>query len=140
MVEFKWITNGRIMKRRKEVIKMSELQMGTNESRFADIVWENEPVTTADLVKFGEETFNWKKTTTYTVLKRLCNKGIFKMEKSIVTSLMSRDEFYAKRSEIIVKEEFEGSLPLFLSAFSSRNKLTAEEVAKLREMIDNYEE
>ena len=119
---------------------MSELQMGAIESRFADIIWENEPVTTADLVRYGEEVFNWKKTTTYTVLKRLCNKGIFKMEKSVVTSLMSRDEFYAKRSEIIVEEEFEGSLPMFLSAFSSRKSLTPEEVAKIREMIANYEE
>lgn len=119
---------------------MSELQMGAFESRFADIIWEKQPITTADVVKVGEETFNWKKTTTYTVLKRLCNKGIFKMEKSVVTALMSREEFYAKRSEIIVEEEFEGSLPMFLSAFSSRKKLTAEEVAKLREMIDNYEE
>ncbi len=119
---------------------MSELQMGAIEAQFADIIWQNEPVTTTDLVRFGEETFNWKKTTTYTVLKRLCNKGIFKMEKSIVTALMSRDEFYAKRSEIIVEEEFEGSLPMFLSAFSSRKKLTAEEVAKLREMIEKYED
>ncbi len=114
--------------------------MGNIEAQFADIIWNNEPIATADLVSFGEKEFNWKKTTTYTVLKRLCNKGIFKMEKSIVTSLMSRDEFYAKRSEIIVEEEFEGSLPMFLSAFSSRKKLTSEEISKIREMIEKYED
>ena len=118
---------------------MSELQMGTLEGRFADLIWQNEPVSTNDLVIMGKDNFNWAKTTTYTVLKRLCVKGIFKMEKSMVTSLMSRDEFYAARSEIIVDSEFNGSLPAFLTAFSSRKKLSKDEVAKIREMIDNYE-
>ncbi|MDD5900423.1 MAG: BlaI/MecI/CopY family transcriptional regulator [Lachnospiraceae bacterium] len=119
---------------------MGELQMGAIESKFADIIWQNEPITTAELVVRSEEAFRWKKTTTYTVLKRLCEKGIFQNNKGTVTSLMSRQDFYSVQSENFVKETFDGSLPAFFAAFTARNELTPEEIAELRKLIDSYGE
>lgn len=119
---------------------MGELQMGAIESRFADIIWHHEPISTADLVKYSEEQLKWKKTTSYTVLKRLCNKGIFQNNQGTVTSLISRQEFYAMQSEKFVEDTFDGSLPAFLTAFTARKALTEEEVAHLRRMVAEYEE
>ena len=119
---------------------MSELQMGVIESRFADIIWQNEPVATTELVKLSEKELNWKKTTTYTVLKRLCDKGIFQNNKGTVTSLISKNEFYSVQSEKFVDETFGGSLPAFLAAFTSRKTLTREEVNELRRMVSEFEE
>ncbi len=119
---------------------MSELQMGVIESRFADIIWQNEPVATTELVKLSEKELNWKKTTTYTVLKRLCDKGIFRNDKGTVTSLISKNEFYSVQSEKFVDETFGGSLPAFLAAFTSRKSLTREEVDELRRMVADFEE
>ena len=115
---------------------MERITIGVIEARFADLVWEKEPVTTKELVKLCEKEFNWKRTTTYTVLKRLCERGLFLMQDSIVTSLLSRDEFYAIQSEQFVEQTFKGSLPDFLAAFSSRKKPTTEELETLRHMID----
>jgi len=92
---------------------MSELQMGVIESRFADIIWENEPIATGKLAKRSEELFGWKKTTSYTVLKRLCDKGIFQNIKGVVTSVISREEFYALQSEKFVEETFKVLCRLF---------------------------
>ena len=117
---------------------MNDYQMGTVESRFADIIWENEPMTSAELARCSEQLLQWKKSTTYTVLKRLCDKGIFQNEGGTVTSRLSRQEFYAMQSEKFVADTFDGSLPAFLAAFTSRKTLTAEEVAQLRRMIDEY--
>lgn len=119
---------------------MSELQMGVIESRFADIIWGNEPFATTELVKLSEKELNWKKTTTYTVLKRLCDKGIFRNDKGTVTSLISKNEFYSVQSEKFVDETFGGSLPAFLAAFTSRKSLTQEEVSELRRMVSEFEE
>ena len=119
---------------------MADLQMGAIESKFADIIWENEPITTAELVLRSEQAFRWKKTTTYTVLKRLCEKGIFVNNKGTVTSLMTRQEFYSVQSENFVKDTFDGSLPAFFAAFTARNTLTPEEIAELKHMIDSYGE
>ena len=119
---------------------MNDYQMGAIESKFADIIWENEPITSTELVKRSEELFKWKKSTTYTVLKRLCEKGIFENNKGTVTSLVSRGEFYSVQSERFVEETFEGSLPAFLAAFTARKSLTPEEVAHLRKMVAEYEE
>lgn len=119
---------------------MSELQMGVIESRFADIIWQNEPVATTELVKLSEKELNWKKTTTYTVLKRLCDKGIFRNDKGTVTSLISKNEFYSVQSEKFVDETFGGSLPAFLAAFTSRKSLSREEVDELRKMVADFEE
>lgn len=119
---------------------MSEIQMGAIESRFADIIWQNEPVTTTELVRMSESALGWKKTTAYTVLKRLCNKGIFRNDKGIVTSVISKDEFYSVQSEQFVDNTFGGSLPAFLAAFTKRKSLTREEVAQLRKMVADFEE
>lgn len=119
---------------------MSELQMGVIESRFADIIWQNEPIATTELVKMSEKELNWKKTTTYTVLKRLCDKGIFRNDKGSVTSVISKNEFYSVQSEKFVDETFGGSLPAFLAAFTARKSLTREEVSELRRMVSEFEE
>ena len=119
---------------------MNDQQMGAVESRFADLIWEKEPISSTELAKRSEELFHWKKSTTYTVLKRLCEKGIFQNNKGIVTSLISKQDFFAMQSEKFVEETFSGSLPAFLAAFTSRKNLTAEEVAQLRRMIAEYEE
>ena len=119
---------------------MADLQMGAVESRFADIIWEHEPLSSAELARRSEEELKWKKTTSYTVLKRLCDKGIFQNNKGTVTSVISRREFYSMQSEKFVAETFDGSLPAFLTAFTSRKHLTPEEVAHLRRMVAEYEE
>ena len=115
---------------------MSELRMGTIESRFADMIWENEPVPSPELVKLAERELNWKKSTTYTVLKRLCERGIFQNQGGVVTSLISRQDFYAVQSEKFVEETFSGSLPAFLAAFTTRKKLSEEEITELQALID----
>ena len=119
---------------------MRDCQMGTVEARFADIIWENEPISSTELARLSEQQLGWKKSTTYTVLKRLCDKGIFVNNGGTVTSLVSREEFYSVQSERFVEETFDGSLPAFLAAFTARKGLTAKEIAELRRMIDEYEE
>ncbi len=119
---------------------MKDLHMGVIESRFADIIWQNEPISSTKLAKLSEKELSWKKTTSYTVLKRLCDKGIFQNNKGTVTSIISRKEFYSMQSEKFVEETFGGSLPAFLAAFTSRKNLTPEEVAQLRRMVEEYEE
>lgn len=119
---------------------MNDYQMGAVESRFADIIWENEPISSTELSKRSEKILNWKKSTTYTVLKRLCEKGIFQNNKGTVTSVISKQDFYSVQSERFVKETFNGSLPAFLTAFTARKSLNPEEVAQLRQIVANYEE
>mgnify|MGYP003489875209 FL=1 len=119
---------------------MADIKLGMVEAHFADIVWENEPLTTKELVALCEKELNWKRTTTYTVLKKLCERGIFKTENSIVTSLISKKEFYAIQSENFVDETFAGSLPAFIAAFSSRKKPTAKELEEIKKMLDSFEE
>jgi len=116
---------------------MSELHMGTAEARFADIVWENAPCASGVLVRLAAEAFDWKKTTTYTVLKRLCDRGIFRNENGTVSAVISRDDYYARHSEQYVEETFGGSLPAFLAAFGTRRKMTDKEVDELKSIIDN---
>ena len=116
---------------------MAELKPETAEMTFAEIVWDSEPVTTAELVKKCEERLNWKRSTTYTVLKRLSDRGYFKTENSVVTSLVSRDEFNAKQSRSFVDTAFNGSLPAFLAAFAGGSKLSASEIDELQKLIDD---
>ena len=115
-------------------------KMGALESRFADIIWNNEPLASRQLVKMAEQELGWKATTSYTVLKRLCERGIFQNQNSTVTSLISREEFYAEQSDRFVKETFDGSLPAFLAAFGAKNKLTGREVDELKRLIDEMKE
>ena len=115
---------------------MERITIGVIEARFADLVWEKEPVTTKELVKLCEKEFNWKRTTTYTVLKRLCERGIFQNREGTVTALISRQDFYAVQSEKFVEETFSGSLPAFLAAFTTRKKLSEKEINELPALID----
>ena len=116
---------------------MNEIRLGVIESRFADIVWERAPLSTSELIKLCEAEFAWKRTTTYTVLKRLSERGIFKNDNGTVTVLISKDEFYSMQSEKVVKESFGGSLPAFVAAFTSRRNLSESEIAEIRSIIDN---
>ena len=115
---------------------MTDLKAGSAEARFADIIWEREPVSSGELAKAAAEAFGWKKTTSFTVLKRLCERGIFQNLGGEVTSLISREEYYARNSEKYVEEHFGGSLPAFLAAFSSRKKLSEQEIGELQRIID----
>lgn len=117
---------------------MEDMKLGLVESHFADIVWANQPLSTKELVAICESELNWKRTTTYTVLKKLCERGIFKTENSTVTALLTKDEFQAIQSEKFVGETFDGSLPAFIAAFTSRKKLSTEEIDEIKRMIDNY--
>ncbi len=119
---------------------MADLQMGAIESRFADIIWSNEPLSSSKLAMLSAEELQWKKTTSFTVLKRLCDKGIFQNNKGTVTSLISKQDFYSIQSEKFVEETFDGSLPAFLTAFTARKQLTQREVSELRHMVAEYEE
>lgn len=115
---------------------MSKLTFGVVESRFADIVWKNEPLSTAELVKLCEKELNWKRTTTYTVLKRMIDRGIFENDNKTVRKLISRDDFYAMQSKQYVQESFDGSLPKFMAAFTSSKKLSRKEAEEIKKMID----
>ena len=119
---------------------MIELKLGVVESRFADIIWENEPLTTKELTIICEKELNWKRTTTYTVLKKLCDRGIFMTKSRIVTSLMTKAEFTAARSEQFVDENYCGSLPAFIAAFTTRKALSSEELSEIKNMIKSFEE
>ena len=119
---------------------MSDFRMGPAEARFADFIWANEPVTSGQMAKIGAAEFDWKKTTSHTVLKRLCERGIFQNINGTVTSLMSREEYYARHSQTYVEETFGGSLPAFLTAFGRRQKLSAAEVDELKKLIDGMKE
>ena len=115
---------------------MENIQLGVIESRFADIIWENEPLSSSELAKRAEELLDWKKTTAFTVLKRLCNKGLFENNKGTVTSIIKRDEFYSGQSRQFVNDTFGGSLPAFIAAFTGNKKLTDDEVAALKKLIE----
>ena len=119
---------------------MADKTLGVVESKFADIIWSKEPLSSSELSKDAEKELGWKKTTSFTVLKRLCDKGLFKNEKGVVTSLVSREDFYSMQSERFVEETFQGSLPAFLAAFTGRKRLSREEVAELKRFVDEYEE
>lgn len=117
---------------------MKDLELGTVQERFADIVWANEPLGSGELVRICEKELHWKKPTTYTVLRKLCEKGLLKNEDGLVSSLISREEFYSAKTEQIIEESFEGSLPAFIASFISRKNLTAAEAREIQAMIDAF--
>ena len=119
---------------------MEETRLGAVESRFAELIWENEPLPSGELVKLCQQELSWKKSTTYTVLKKLCQRGLFRNEGGVVSARISREEFHALQSRQFVEETFEGSLPAFLTAFTSRKKLSEEEIAQLQALIDRSRE
>ncbi len=116
---------------------MTEYKLGEVESRFADIIWTNEPISSRRLAELAEEALSWKRTTTYTILKRLCDRGLFRNEGGTVTSRISKQEFYAVQSEKFVEETFAGSLPAFLAAFGSRKQLSNQDIEELQKIIDD---
>ncbi len=119
---------------------MKALKLGDMEKKFADLIWDNEPLTSKELTVLAEKAFDWKRTTTYTMLKRLSEKGIFENNKGIVRALMSKNEFSAIQGEEFLNETFEGSLPKFIVAFANRNKLNSNEIEELQKLINEHKE
>ena len=117
---------------------MKDIELGAVQERFADIVWANEPMGSGELVKLCEKELGWKKPTTYTVLRKLCEKGLMRNDDGVVTTLMTREDFYSAKSEQIVEDSYEGSLPAFIAAFTSRKKLSSKEVDEIQQMIDRF--
>lgn len=117
---------------------MKEIELGDVQAAFADIIWNNEPIGSGELVKICERELNWKKPTTYTVLRKLCEKGLFKNEGGVVTSLVSKAEFIASKSEKFVEDTYEGSLPAFIAAFMSHKKISKSEIDEIQKMINEY--
>lgn len=115
---------------------MGDIKLGVVESRFADIIWSNEPLSSRELVERAKAELNWNKSTTYTILKRLCDRGIFQNNYGTVTSILRKDEFFAVQSEQFVDETFDGSLPAFIAAFTQRKKLSKNEIDEIQAMID----
>ena len=117
---------------------MADLELGEVQLRFAELVWAHEPIASGELVKLCEKELQWKKPTTYTVLRKLCEKGLLQNENGVVTSRVSREAFYASQSRQFVEQTFHGSLPAFLAAFISGKTLTAGEAEQIQRMIDEY--
>ena len=117
---------------------MNYYKLAETEEKFAELIWQNEPIGSGDLVKLSEKEMNWKKSTTYTVLKKLSEKGIFQNENAVVSSLISNDEYYAKQSIRFVEDTFGGSLPKFLTAFISGKKLSNHQAEELKRLIDEH--
>ena len=119
---------------------MERYKLGEMEQKFAEMIWEHEPAPSGELVRLCEEKFRWKKSTTYTMLKRLCNRKIFENREGTVRALMSKEDVQAIQGEEFLKETFDGSLPQFLAAFTRRNKLSEEEIRELESLIEGYKE
>ncbi len=110
-----------------------------SEYRFCLILWENEPINSTQLAKLCHEKLGWSRTTTYTVIKRLSQRGVVKNENTIVTSLVSKNEVQAAEIDELVEKKFGGSMPAFIAAFTKRRSLSGEDVAQIRKMLDEYE-
>ena len=119
---------------------MEQYKLGEMEQKFADLIWDNEPVSSRTLTELCEKAFSWKRTTTYTMLKRLCERHIFQNHNGTVTALMSKHEFGAAQGEQFLSEAFDGSLPQFLAAFTQRKKLTQKDIGEIQRLIDEYKE
>lgn len=117
-----------------------DVKLGAMEARFAELIWQNAPIPSGELVKLCERELEWKKSTTYTMLRRLCQRGLFQNTGGVVVPLLSREEFTALQSEKFVEDTFDGSLPRFLAAFTTRKKLTAAEIAQLEKLIADSKE
>ena len=119
---------------------MTEYKLAEGEAKFAELIWQREPITSPELVKLCEKEFQWKKSTTYTVLKKLCDRGIFQNEQTVVTSRISKEEFNSYRSRKFVEDSFGGSIPKFLTAFMGGKKLTAKQAEEIKDLIDSFKE
>lgn len=119
---------------------MDESRLGAVESRFADLIWEHAPLSSGELVKLCQEELEWKKSTTYTVLKKLCDRGIFQNAGGVVSPMLSREEFYSRQSRKYVEETFDGSLPAFIAAFAAGKKIAERDLAEIRRMLDQFDQ
>lgn len=119
---------------------MEELRLGESDYRFACIIWEHEPLGSGDLVRLCQQELGWKKSTTYTVLKKLCERGFFQNEDTMVTALVKQDQVQKYESEKLIEKTFGGSLPRFITTFMNEKKLTQEQADELKKLIDQYQE
>lgn len=119
---------------------MEQHKLGEMEQKFADLIWESAPISTGELTRLCEAAFDWKRTTTYTMLKRLCDRGIFANEGGTVVVRTAREDFLRAKGEQFIEDTFGGSLPRFLTAFSRRRRLGDKEIAELKKLIEEYEE
>lgn len=119
---------------------MEKYKLGEMEQRFADLIWDNEPIKSRELTELCSKEFDWKRTTTYTMLKRLCDRKIFENNNGTVISLMTKDDFLAGQGELFLEESFEGSLPRFITTFTRRKKLSDSEIQEIQRLIDEYKE
>ena len=114
--------------------------MTETEQQFAEIIWDNEPLGSGQLVKLASEKQNWKKSTTYTVLRKLCENGIFKNEDAVVRAVITQEEYVRRKGEVYLNEHYNGSLPKFVAAFMDKKKLKRSEIEELAKMIEEYRE
>ena len=119
---------------------MNDYKLAQAEAKFADLVWTHEPIASGELVKLCEKELGWKKSTTYTVLKKLCERRIFQNDNAVVSSLLKREEFYARQSRRFVEDTFGGSLPIFLAAFIGGSRLSDRQADELKRLIDQHKE
>ena len=117
---------------------MKDFELGAVQERFADIVWEHEPIASGELARICEKELNWKRPTTYTVLRKLCEKGLLQNRDGTVVSLVTREEFYSAKSEQIIEDSYNGSLPLFVASFISKKRISPEEADEIQRMIDAF--
>ena len=118
---------------------MAEFNLGEQETKFANIIWDNAPFKSSELVRLAAESLQWKKSTTYTILRRLCERGIFKNENAMVYVILTREQFYGGQSRKYVEDTFGGSLPRFIASFIDGRKLTTEQAAELKRFIEEHE-
>lgn len=119
---------------------MVAFKLADMESKFADIIWDNAPINSTELVRLSKDIMKWEKSTTYTILKRLCDRGIFKNEGAVVSVLISREDFYASLSRRYIEDRFSGSLPMFLASYIGGKKLSAKQAAELVRLINEHKE
>lgn len=119
---------------------MQPYKLGEMEQKFAEIIWQEAPVTSRRLTELCAEHFSWKRTTTYTMLKRLCERGLFQNQSGTVMALVSQEEFSAAQGQQFLNESFGGSMPKFVAAFARQKKLSAAEIAEIEQLIANYKE
>lgn len=119
---------------------MNNDRLAHGEAAFADLIWKYEPIGSGELVKLCEKEIGWKKSTSYTVLRKLCDKGIFQNENTVVSSLIKKDEFLARQGRQFVEDSFGGSLPRFLAAFIGNQKLSDRQAEEIKKLIDKHKE
>ena len=119
-------------------MRVRDMEIGEVQERFANLVWDHEPIPSGQLVKLCEQELNWKKPTTYTVLRKLCEKGLFRNEDGLVSAVPTREQLASRRSEQFVDNAFHGSLPAFVAAFTAQKGLSAQEAEEIQQMIDKF--